>query len=222
MTNKCKPPLPLRSNPSRRKAVVNPDDPTSIEVLADMCKVFDLYSEQITSKTLHEKYFKYRRLYCYITNVLCSEKSNDISALVNICRGTWLLHAKQCIEFFNCCDSRFMRLWERYVAESELWEKHFNKRKQALIDAAKTPAPLKVKNGWYVSMDGPWDSAEDDIAYALAEKLFEELRPLNEYVVLIKSCHWTTHGYWIETEKRDVSFPDRIIKGGETIHNYKK
>jgi hypothetical protein len=72
-------------------------------------------------------------------------------------------------------------------------------------------------NGWYIPMDGPWMSPEDNSAYEAACNLFEELRPKNEYIVLIKSHHWTTHGYWIETVKRDISFPDRILKGGGTI-----
>lgn len=82
---------------------------------------------------------------------------------------------------------------------------------------------LKISTGtYYIPMDGPWDSEEDNMAYALAESLFNDLRPKHDYVVIIKSCHWATHGYWVEAEKRDVLFPDRIIKGGGTIYNYKK
>lgn len=66
-------------------------------------------------------------------------------------------------------------------------------------------------------MDGPWDSPEDDAAYKMACDIFDKLRPLHEYCVLIISHHWTTTGYWIETIKKDISFPDRILKGGDTI-----
>lgn len=72
-------------------------------------------------------------------------------------------------------------------------------------------------NDYYVPMDGPWDSPEDDAAYKLACELFDELRPLHDYVVLIISHHWTTSGYWIETKEKVISFPDRILKGGPTI-----
>jgi hypothetical protein len=82
---------------------------------------------------------------------------------------------------------------------------------------AKEPTSLLVNGGFYIPMDGPWDSEEDDKAYELANKHFDELRPEREYVVLIKSCHWATHGYWVEIEEKEVSFPDRIIKGGHTV-----
>jgi hypothetical protein len=79
-------------------------------------------------------------------------------------------------------------------------------------------AIIKVKDdGFYIPMDGPWDSEEDDAAYKEACDLFDERRPLHDYLVLIISHHLATSGYWIETVKRDVSFPDRILKGGETI-----
>lgn len=81
----------------------------------------------------------------------------------------------------------------------------------------QTPVALRITGGFYVPMDDPWGSGEDDKAYDLANKHFHELRLSHEYVVLIKSCHWTTHGYWVETTEKEVSFPDRIIKGGTTI-----
>lgn len=82
----------------------------------------------------------------------------------------------------------------------------------------KTAASLEISGGgFYIPMDGAWDSKEDDNAFKLASKRFDELRPMHPYVVLIKSCHWVTHGYWVEVTKKEVSFPDRIIKGGETI-----
>lgn len=81
------------------------------------------------------------------------------------------------------------------------------------------PTALKITNReeYYIPMDGPWDSPEDDAAYKLACEIFDELRPLHDYVVLIISHHHSTSGYWVETREKVISFPDRILKGGSTI-----
>lgn len=86
------------------------------------------------------------------------------------------------------------------------------------MSAAISVNALLVSNGGvYIPMDGPWGSPLDDAAYELANKTFDEMRPRHNYLVLIISHHWATTGYWIETQKKDVLFPDRILKGGDTI-----
>lgn len=80
------------------------------------------------------------------------------------------------------------------------------------------PTAIRLdQGGVYIPMDGPWDSPEDDTAYELANTIFNEMRPQHDYVVLIISHHWATSGYWIETTKKEITFPDRILKGGGTI-----
>lgn len=71
---------------------------------------------------------------------------------------------------------------------------------------------LEVNNGFYIPMDGPWQSDEDNKAFAAAERKFEELKQVNKYVALIQSHHEYTHGYWIEVSESQVEYPDHIIK----------
>lgn len=68
----------------------------------------------------------------------------------------------------------------------------------------------------YISMDGPWQSPEDDAAYKEAERIYEEKKQSHPYVALIQSHHWASHGYWVETEKKDVSYPDHILKSTDS------
>lgn len=67
--------------------------------------------------------------------------------------------------------------------------------------------------GFYIPMDGPWNSKEDDRAFAEAEKKYNELVEAGgEYVALIKSHHWASHGYWVEIEEKELDSTDFIIK----------
>jgi hypothetical protein len=75
---------------------------------------------------------------------------------------------------------------------------------------------ITTKYGYYIPMDGPWQSEEDNAAYKAAFNLFEEMRVNNNYVALIQSHHEYSHGYWLETRKTDVKFPDHIL-----IQNFK-
>ncbi len=79
--------------------------------------------------------------------------------------------------------------------------------------------PVKILEGkdhFYIPMDGAWQSEEDNKAYAAAEKIFDELKEVRDYVALIQSHHWATHGYWIEIKKKEVRFPDHILKEHST------
>lgn len=76
---------------------------------------------------------------------------------------------------------------------------------------------LKSGGGYYVPMDGPWQSEEDNAAFAEAERLFNELKETKDYVALVQSHHEYTHGYWIEVKKKEVKFPDHILKEHERI-----
>jgi len=71
---------------------------------------------------------------------------------------------------------------------------------------------IKTKYGYYIPMDGPWQSEEDNEAYKAAERLFEESKASSKYLVLIQSHHEYSHGYWIENRERSVKYPDRILK----------
>jgi hypothetical protein len=72
---------------------------------------------------------------------------------------------------------------------------------------------LETTNGYYIPMDGAWESMEDNLAYKAAERKYDELVAAElPYVALIKSHHEYSHGYWVEIEKNEVKHPDRIIK----------
>lgn len=71
---------------------------------------------------------------------------------------------------------------------------------------------LKAKDGFYFPYDGAWDTPEDDEIYKEAVRVFEEMKEFFEYVALIKSHDVFTHGYWIETEEKDVRYPDNLLK----------
>lgn len=71
---------------------------------------------------------------------------------------------------------------------------------------------LEVKYGFYIPMDGAWDSEEDNAAFAAAERKYEELIDKYDYVALIRSYHTYTHGYWVETKVKNVQYPDMVIK----------
>lgn len=71
---------------------------------------------------------------------------------------------------------------------------------------------IKSKHGFYIPMDGPWQSEEDNSAFEEAERIYNELKESNDYVSLVQSHHVYSHGYWVETKKKDVKFPDHILK----------
>lgn len=75
---------------------------------------------------------------------------------------------------------------------------------------------VEGKTGFYIPMDGPWQSEEDNAAYAAAERIFDELRQGKDYVALIQSHHWASHGYWVEIKKKEVKDPDHILKEHST------
>lgn len=62
-----------------------------------------------------------------------------------------------------------------------------------------------------------WGSKQDKDALVTANSLFDNIRLYKPYVVLIKSYHQKTKGYWIELKKCNLNVTDRILKGGETI-----
>jgi hypothetical protein len=71
---------------------------------------------------------------------------------------------------------------------------------------------IETKEGYYIPMDGPWNSKEDDMAYAAANRKYKEaIDAGNPYVSLIKSHHEYSHGYWIETKEKKVKYPDLIL-----------
>lgn len=75
--------------------------------------------------------------------------------------------------------------------------------------------PVEIKEtsngGYYLPFDGIWDSKEDDEVYAAAKEKYEEMKSTHDYVALIKSHDLFTHGYWIETEEKDVRYPDNLL-----------
>ena len=76
--------------------------------------------------------------------------------------------------------------------------------------------PIQIQettNGYYIPMDGPWQSEEDNEAYKAAEDKYNEIVESGEpYVALIQSHHVYSHGYWVETKQSTVDFPDHILK----------
>jgi hypothetical protein len=72
---------------------------------------------------------------------------------------------------------------------------------------------LETKTGYYIPMDGPWQSVEDDLAFRAAERKYDELVAEEHiYVALIQSHHEYTHGYWVEIKEKEVKYPDHILK----------
>lgn len=72
---------------------------------------------------------------------------------------------------------------------------------------------LETIDGYYIPMDGAWQSAEDNLAYNAAERKYDELVSADlPYVALIQSHHEYTHGYWVEIKKKEVKHPDHILK----------
>lgn len=76
------------------------------------------------------------------------------------------------------------------------------------------PAEVKTctRGDLYIPMDGPWNSEEDNQAFAKAEELFNDLKNKHDYVALVQSHHEYTHGYWVEIGKRKTEFPDHILR----------
>lgn len=127
------PPLPFAPRMPGGKSIIDPDDPTCLEVLADLRQVFGLTTEQVTAEDFRgEDFVKYRRLYCYVANVLSSEPSDRKSSLVNLSSCTYRYHTKKCIKWFELADPQFMILWDIYSSKSELWNKHFKRKSSAL------------------------------------------------------------------------------------------
>lgn len=71
---------------------------------------------------------------------------------------------------------------------------------------------LEGKDHFYIPMDGPWDSEEDNAAFAAANRIYEDIKELHDYVAFIRSYHDYSHGYWVETKIENVQYPDMIIK----------
>lgn len=71
---------------------------------------------------------------------------------------------------------------------------------------------IKAKYGFYIPMDGAWQSEEDNTAFAETDRLYNELKENNNYVALIQSHDEYSHGYWVETTEREVNIPDHILK----------
>jgi hypothetical protein len=70
-----------------------------------------------------------------------------------------------------------------------------------------------TSGGYYIPMDGPWGSEEDNAAFKAAENKFNEcVAAEHMYVALIQSHHEYSHGYWIEIKGNIVKYPDRILK----------
>jgi hypothetical protein len=79
------------------------------------------------------------------------------------------------------------------------------------------PRKIIAKDGIYFPMDGPWQSDEDNEAFAEAEKIFDAWKEDKPYVALIQSHHPYSHGYWIETVKKEIKYPDLILKEHKVI-----
>jgi hypothetical protein len=133
MVQRSKPPLPLATGSKGRPRLgtrANPSDPTPIEILADMCQAFGIDPIYITSQKRIQANVKYRRLYCYLTAVLSSARSDEKAELVNIHRGTYFYHAKKCVGWFKSCDQELLSVWGIYLESSKLWNKHFKRKQQ--------------------------------------------------------------------------------------------
>lgn len=77
---------------------------------------------------------------------------------------------------------------------------------------------IKATNGsFYIPMDGAWNSKEDDEAYIKSFALFNALKESKDYVALIKSHHWATHGYWVELSEGNIIYPDLLLKEHKRI-----
>jgi hypothetical protein len=72
---------------------------------------------------------------------------------------------------------------------------------------------IKAKYGFYIPMDGPWNSFEDDMAYKAANEKYQEFIDSGApYVALIRSHHEYMHGYWVETKEKQIKLPDVLMK----------
>lgn len=74
------------------------------------------------------------------------------------------------------------------------------------------PEVLNAGGGFYIPMSGAWQSEEDNAAFAEAERIFNELKETKDYVALVQSHHEYTHGYWVDVKKKEVKFPDHVLK----------
>lgn len=75
--------------------------------------------------------------------------------------------------------------------------------------------PVEIQNtvdGYYIPMDGPWNSEEDNEAYKSAEEKYNALKGTIPYVAFIRSHHPYSHGYWIEKTKKVIDHPDILLK----------
>lgn len=112
------------------------ETPSAIEVLADVCYVFDLTTEDITKRGRREENIEIKKLYCYVANVLTNERSGEISLLMNRGRGTYLSHVDNCVAMFESGDSTFMKYWNKYINKSRIWAKYFRIHKQYINERA--------------------------------------------------------------------------------------
>jgi len=127
------PPLPIIKNKAREKrANPNPNDPTPLGVFTDICNVFGLQNELFLLKDQREDTVKFKRLYCYVANVLTSASSDKIAAMINCHRATYYWHAEICVQLFESNDYMFMALWERYVNGSLIWNSNYRNKKRLL------------------------------------------------------------------------------------------
>jgi hypothetical protein len=123
-------PLPVIVGIPAKKTPIDPNDPTPIEILSDMCQAFRIDPIQITSILRSEERVKYRRIYCYLANVLSSASSDEKAAIINKDRGTYYHHAKKCADWFESNDREFMASWSIYLENSKLWSRHFKRKQQ--------------------------------------------------------------------------------------------
>jgi hypothetical protein len=74
---------------------------------------------------------------------------------------------------------------------------------------------LETTNGYYIPMDGIWQSEEDKSALVAANRKFEELKELDHpYIRIVESHHPYSTGYWIELNEDKIRHQseDFIIK----------
>jgi len=124
MLTKSNFPLPIRIKVTECRKTL--PTPSLQDIFDDICKVFNKQPQELRAGSRINELFFLRCIYCYVANVLTNEGCSTIYKLIYKDHASYIstLRSARCL--FSCSDSKFMIKWNKYVEESELWNKYFH------------------------------------------------------------------------------------------------
>jgi chromosomal replication initiation ATPase DnaA len=91
-------------------------------ILRDVCEVFEVDYERVTTKGRQGERVLVRKIYCFVARIKTPKSYKDIAKLIGGLDHTTSLHHINCVKgYLRVKEPKFLMFWEQYLENSKLF-----------------------------------------------------------------------------------------------------